>query len=196
MSDRRMSDEVVKQVLTRAAELDARAGEGLSEEELRQAAHEAGISPGALTRALEETRVEHVRQQPPVAPAPAAPGRWWTRARTALTAAVTGGALAWPGMGMPMLDPTRPVTIGLAVMFAYSMLRASRDPDAREYQVSNAIIWGGFLIGHAAVSSFLLMDIAVVTGVAGVLTAGAGSLLRRILRRDGEPASVRVSEPA
>ena len=64
--DGALSEAVAKQILARAAQLDATERMGVSVVELRTAAAEAGISAGAIDRALNEiTSAQHT----PVTPA-------------------------------------------------------------------------------------------------------------------------------
>lgn len=54
MTNQPVSDEKARQILGRAAEIDRKAGESISIETLRAAAHEAGISPSSFDAALAE----------------------------------------------------------------------------------------------------------------------------------------------
>ena len=66
----RLPEEAARRLLTRASELEAARGAELSVAELREAAREAGIAPGAFEQALAELRAHN-----PAAVATPAPSR-------------------------------------------------------------------------------------------------------------------------
>ena len=74
----RLPEEVARQLLARAGELEAAHGAELSVAELREAAREAGIAPGAFEQALAELRA---RDAAPIAGAAVSPGRRRSLAR-------------------------------------------------------------------------------------------------------------------
>ena len=74
----RLPEEAARRLLTRASELEAARGAELSVAELREAAREAGIAPGAFEQALAELRA----RDPAAAAGPAPTGlrrlaRFW-----------------------------------------------------------------------------------------------------------------------
>jgi len=89
----RLSEETAQHLLARASELEAVRGAELSVAELREAARQAGIAPGAFEQALAELRERELAAAAgPVPTRPGRLGRLWPAARA--TAMTFGGLMA------------------------------------------------------------------------------------------------------
>jgi hypothetical protein len=77
----RLPEEAARRLLARASELEAARGTELSIAELREAAREAGITPGAFEQALAELRVRDTAAVAgPVSPKRRGLARFWPAA--------------------------------------------------------------------------------------------------------------------
>jgi hypothetical protein len=89
----RLSEETAQHLLARASELEAARGAELSVADLREAARQAGIEPGAFEQALAELRERELAAA--AGPVPSRPGRLarlWPAARA--TGLAFGGLMA------------------------------------------------------------------------------------------------------
>ena len=89
-------DAEAKRIIQRAAEIDAERGQRLDAPSLREIAAEAGISPAAVDRALEEH--ESTIQ---------APVSWWRRHRVGLTVIAVVALLMMTFVFMRIVSPIR-----------------------------------------------------------------------------------------
>ena len=90
MTEQRFTNDRVRDMIRRAAELDLQEADSISESDLRQVAAEVGVSTASLDRALTELRGE-IRAIPPrMTPA----GRRWIPLTAVMILGVTGFLLA------------------------------------------------------------------------------------------------------
>lgn len=124
-----LTESAAARLLARASELDAAREAATPVEELRRAATEAGISPGAFDAALAEMQAGHVTQAPP---APRLPARRGPGKRT--IAAIVGvlAVLAVPLGRMAVPPADEPAAPGQGVVETSILLRCLSPGQAAE----------------------------------------------------------------
>ncbi len=187
--DRLLSEAEVRQVLSRASELDALRSAALSAEELWKVAQEAGISQEAVQQAMVE-----LSQQPAHAgrtghdltadaaartlPAQSTRDRWIRVLRLATSGLVLGVATAFfayraPGAGIGVI-----ATLSLMVARSLDLIRRHRSRGTvREFQTELLGLWGAFGVGANFAVGGLPLQSFILPGTLYLMGASVGGML-------------------
>jgi len=156
MSEGRLTEEQVGEVLDRAAKLDD-SDEGIGAEDLIEAGVEAGYSRNAMERAIQETQALEARSVPPVEE----PGIIQPLLKSGAVGSLAGGGTAL-GYALPA-NALVGVTVfgGVPLLILLAVHLGSRRAH-RLFQLGNVGYWTGYLVALSLLSPSTDMGYFVV----------------------------------